>query len=464
MSVLSAVFNNKIQNFEEAFRVKDITSTDMKNAIKDWFWLYYNNVPNEHEDPSQRLPFTVVNKLTKTVFSEYATQSSNDFAKMLMDGLNLRYKKAMQQTLIGGEAFLKPIIANGRINFSVIPRRNYIVLARNELDSITDIGTQESTEYGGYYYTLLERRTIDSNGYLTIDSRLYRSDDKSVIGTQVSLAALDKYAAIQPLFTLPQPLWSLGLVPIKTPVENCVDGSEDGVSVYAPAAGLIHQINVNEKQINGEFDRGESRIIVSNDLMYKDKTTGKRTFKDHVFSGLDDDPENIGVTIFSPALRHESFLARKAEYLRNIETLLGFKRGVFSSVEEVEKTATQITDSAGDYNLTIQDFQQMWGDSVKEALRVCSILGQMYEVPGAVQLNPEKDATIEWGDGVLFDRTRTWNEYIGMVSSGLLKPEIAIAWYFDLPTPKTPADFEKIRADYMPEVEQLTSGSNGDDA
>lgn len=458
MSIISAAFNNKIQNFEDAYHVKDITTPSMKTAIKDWFWLYYNEVPTDIEDPCQRLPFTVVNKLTKTVFSEYEAKSSNSFASSLLKALDRRKKKVMQMTLIGGEAFLKPIFVNNRIEFSVIPRRNYIVLARNELDAITDIGTQESTELNGLYYTLLERRTIGSDGRLTIDSRLYRSDDRSVIGTQTSLTALDKYAMIQPVFTLPQPLWSLGLIPIKTPVENCVDGSDDGVSVYAPASALIHNININEKQIDGEFERGESRIIVSNDLMYKDKTTGKRSFKDHVFSGLDDDPETVGVTIFSPELREQSFLNRKKEYLRNIESIIGFKRGILSDVEEVEKTATQITDSSGDYNLTIQDFQQMWDDAVREALRVCSILGPMYKMSGATVLDPEKDAEINWGDGVLFDRTRTWQEYNSMVSSGLLKPEIAVAWYFDLPFPKTPADFEKIQAEYMPEMEQLTGG------
>ena len=462
MSILSAVFNNKIQNFEQAFNVKDITSSAMKEAIKDWFWLYYNEFPNETEDPCQRLPFTVVNKLTKTVFSEYEAKGSNDFSVSLLAALDRRKKQAMQQTLIGGEAFLKPIFVNGRIEFSVIPRRNYIVLARNELAAITDIGTQESTEVGGFYYTLLERRTIDTNGMLTIESRLYRSDSKDVIGTQVPLTALDKYAAIQPVFTLPQPLWSLGLIPIKTPVENCVDGSEDGVSVYAPAVGLIHLININEKQINGEFERGESRIIVSNDLMMKDATTGKRRFKDHIFSGLDDDPENVGVTIFNPELREHSFLNRKQEYLRNIETLLGFKRGIFSDVQETDKTATEITNSAGDYNLAIIDFQQMWESAVKEAIRVCSILGPMYQISGATQLDPDKDVEINWGDGVLFDRTRTWTEYQSMVASGMLKPEIAVAWYFDLPFPQSETDLQKIRDMYMPEMEQLTQGGEGE--
>jgi len=459
MSVFSALFDTKIKNFEQAFNVKDITTDNMKAAIREWYALYYADKSTETEDPCQRLPFTVINKLTKTTFSEYEAKSENAFAKTILNGLERRRKQSMQQTLIGGESFLKPLLlSDGRIEFSVIQRRNYLVLGRNETDAITDIGTQESTEIGGLYYTLLERRTIDPAGYLTIESRLYRSDSRDMIGIEVPLGTLDKYAALERANKLPNPLWSLGLIPVKCPAENCVDGSEDGVSVYAPAAGLIHLINVNEKQINGEFERGESRVIVSSDLMEKDTTTGKRRFKDHVFAGLDDDPENIGVTIFSPEFREQSFLARKTEYLRNIETLIGFKRGLLSNVEESDKTATEITNSSGDYNLTIIDFQQMWEVAVKEALRVCGILGKMYQIEGAVDLNPEKDVTIEWGDGVLFDRTRTWQEYNSMVSSGLLKPEIAIAWYFDLPRPQTPADFEKIRAEYMPEMEELTGG------
>lgn len=460
MSVINALLNNKIQNFEEAFNVKDITSSDMKCAIRDWYELYYNREQTDTEDPCQRLAYTVVNKLCKTVFSEYEAKASNEFATSILTAIDRRKTQAMQQGLIGGEAFLKPIFVNGRIEFSVIPRRNYIVLGRNELDAITDVGTQECTEAGKLYFTLLERRSIGPDGRLTIENRLFRSDTKDIIGTEVPLTALDKYAELQPTMTLSEPLYSLGLIPIKTPMENCVDGSEDGVSVYAAASGLIHQINVNEKQLSGEFERGESRIIVSNDLMKKDPVTGKRLFKDHIFTGLDDDPENTGVTIFSPELRHESFLARKQEYLRNIESMIGLKRGILSEVEETEKTATEITSSAGDYNLTIVDFQRMWENAVKEALRVCSILGPMYQIKGATAIDPEKDVTIEWGDGVLFDRTRTWQEYTGMVASGLLKPELAIAWYFDLPTPKTPGDIEKIRAEYMPEMQEMAEGGD----
>ena len=63
MSVISALFDNKVYNFEQAFGVKDITSSGMRAAITDWYGLYYNNEPNDKENPCQRLPVAIVSKL-----------------------------------------------------------------------------------------------------------------------------------------------------------------------------------------------------------------------------------------------------------------------------------------------------------------------------------------------------------------------------------------------------------------
>lgn len=463
MSVLSALFDSgKIYNFEQAFGAKDITSSAMQKAIKDWFNLYYESSPTEQEDPCQRIPVAVVSKLTKTTFSEYKAETSKgEYIAAVLDALGKARKPAMQKALIGGECFLKPIFTQKGLFFSVIDRRNYLVLGRDEQDRITDIGTAERTTEGKRYYTLLERRSVDYAGYLTIESRLYQSDTQDMLGKEIPLATLEKYAMLEPINRLPFPLNSLGLIPIKTPLENTVDGSADGVSIYAPAAGLIHLINTNEKQINGEFERGESRIIVSSDLMDRDDS-GRKRFKDHIFSGLNEDPDSIGVTIFSPELREQSFLARKQEYLRNVETIIGFKRGILSEVEAAERTATEVTSSAGDYNLTIIDIQQMWEAAVREAVRVCNILGQMYKRCDSTSVDPEQDVTVSWGNGILYDENKTWSEYTAMVASGLLDGAIALAWYFDLPFPETEQEREKIRLKYMPKIESL-NGSGGDE-
>ena len=129
---------------------------------------------------------------------------------------------------------------------------------------------------------------------------------------------------------------------------------------------------------------------------------------------------------------------------------------LFRSVESAERTATEVTSSEGDYNLTIIDLQEVWTQAVKDAVKLCGILGRLYHVPGATEIDPD-DVTIDWGNGVLFDEEKTWANYLDMVSRGLLKPEIALGWKFGMPT-ETEADLAAIRAKYMPELESLTAG------
>lgn len=451
MSVIGAALSaNRTYSIEQAFNTRDITSAAMRQAIMDWYTLYYCNADNADEDTCQRLPVAVVGKLYKAMFSEYSTTADGakaEFISDILDGLDKIRKRAVQQMLIGGRCYIKPMIGDP-MAFAVIDRRSYIPFGADALGNITDIGTWEQTQDGSNVYTLLERRTVDASGRLTIVNRLYRSDSPGVLGVAVPLASVDRYANLEENATFPEPVYSIGLIPLDCPAENCVDGSQSPVSVYAPACGLIHNINRNEAQINAEFENGRSRIFVSDDLLRKDRD-GKRKFDRTLFTGLDESSEDIGVTIFSPELREQSYLNRKTEYLRNIESLIGLKRGLLSQVEATEKTATEITSSAGEYNLTIIDFQQEWERAVREAVRVCNILGQMYHICDSAGVDPDKDVSISWGNGILYDEDQTWTDYKAMVSAGMLKPEIALGWYFDLPT-ETPEDLAAIREKYMP--------------
>lgn len=441
----------KLVQLCEAFHVKDITTEEMKQAIDDWYDLYYSrNIP-EDEDDCQRLAVAVVSKIKKAVFAEYEAESDNEFAAEVLEAIDAAKQKALQQALVGGECWLKPLIFGDRLDFAVVTRDNVVILGRDTRGRVTDIGTTESIERDDLFYTLMERRHIE-DGRLIIDSRLYASDNREDMGKRVPLSSLDEYDGMEDRTELH--VDGLGLIPVTCPVENCVDGSDDPVSIYASATALIHSINVNEAQFAGEYRRGESRIIVSNDLLKKDGY-GRRKFDDTIFVGLDDDPENVGINTFAPPLRDASFLSRKTDYLRSIESLIGLKRGILSEVEAEARTATEITSSAGDYNLTIIDFQQAFEASIREAVRVCAELYKAYKMSATEP--KEEDVIISWGNGILYDRDKTWADYLTMVSAGILKPEIAVAWYFDIPW-KTDADLAKVRTDYMPELQALLQG------
>lgn len=443
---------NKAYSYEDAFKATDCTSDRMKLAISEWFNLFFDTAPNENEDPCQRIPYTVVNKLTKTAFGEYTATGSDEFTAGVLDALNKIYRRAMHDALTGGIAFLKPFPIGDRFVFSSISRANMLIFGRDVEGNPTDVGTAERTAYGSSYYTLLERRTIGTDGLLTIQNKLYRSQDAQTLGNRVPLATLERYAPLQDEYKYPEPV-GLGMVPLVCPVPNCVDGGPDPVSVYAAAVGLIHNINRNEYELSQEFENGRSRVIASSDMLKRREGTNVLELKDTLFVGLDDDPENTGITIFSPQLREASFLARKTEYLRNVESVIGLKRGMLSEVEAMDKTATEVTSSAGDFNLTVIDFQRMWETAAKQCAVLCGKLGRLYNVTGARDVI-EDDVTIDWGNGVLYDEDKTWEDYKDQVARGLIKPEIALGWRYNMPT-DTPADLQKIRARYMPEIDTL---------
>lgn len=426
-----------IYNYEQAFGAGDKTSVPMRKAIARWFQMYYDGTATEAADPCQRIPYTVVNKLVKGVFGEYKASADTAFGEKLLQVLHNQKRRAMQLALVGGACYIKPCPDEAGFSFTLIPRDQLLIFGADGAGRPTDIGLVEKTVAGGFYYTLLERRTVDAQGYLTIRYKLHRSRDAQNLGQEVSLKTLPAYSRLAEEYCYQKPVGSVGLAELKMPMLNCVDGSDDAVAIYAAAEGLIRNIDENEAQMNGEFRRGESRILASSDLL--DKELG---LTDHLFVGLDDDPERVGLTVFSPQLREQSYLARKQEYLRNVESLLGLKRGMLSDSNIEDRTATEITASATEYSLTVMELQSAWQKAVAELLRLCGVLAELY----AMAERETGSFSIDWGNGTLYDQEKTWADYMDMVSRGILKPEVALAWRFGMET----ADEKTIREKLMP--------------
>lgn len=125
---------------------------------------------------------------------------------------------------------------------------------------------EKSVSADHHFYTLVERRTSFA-GRLTIQYRLYCSDNKSTLGRRVPLASLPQYERLEDEYTFAVPIDGVGMVFLRMPITNCVDGSADGVSIYEPAMGLIHRINENELQFSREFELGRMRVVASADIL-----------------------------------------------------------------------------------------------------------------------------------------------------------------------------------------------------
>lgn len=438
-----------IYRYEEAFGAWDKTSRAMRRAIGEWFSLFYGDGTDESRDCCQRIAYSVVTKLAKTVFGEYHAAAKEPFVQAVLQQMDESRKAAVQLAMIGGECYMKPCPGDKGFSFALIPRNQVLIFGRDGTGEPTDMGSVERSVLDNSYYTLLERRTVDAQGFLTIENQLFCSQNTESLGKRVPLTAHPAYRNLPDRYKYEIPVGSVGMIRLKTPVVNCVDGSPDGVSVYAAAAGLIRNIDRNEAEMNGEFSRGQSRIIASADLLQRDEAGG-RALTDHLFVGLDEDPEQVGITVFSPALREQSYLARKQEYLRNVESVIGLKRGMLSDANMEDRTATEIAASAGDYSLTVMEFQTMWEETLQKGVNLCAVLAEIFD-KGPV---PEDlSYCVDWGNGVLYDEDHKWQDYRQMVKDGLLKPEIALGWRFHLEA-ETPEQLRSIRKKYMPETHE----------
>ncbi len=381
------------RKFRQGFGVGgEMASPAMKSAIEDWFCLYFGEEAPE-EDASQRLACLIVQKLCRACFAEYEAQAAG-FYESCLPALDRVKKQAMQLALIGGEAWIKPVPAEGGIYFTVVRRDQAVVLGRDGLGRVTDLGSGMRLVKNGRTFTLLERRSLDGGGRLVIESRLFEGRGDT-LGVQVPLSVLAETAHLVPKLVLP-PLGGLGLAPLRLSLENCVDGGPEGVSVYAPAAKLIHRLQKGQRQLEREFENGASRVFASADLLRR--RGRERVLPEGLFVGLDDDPDSTGITIFSPKLREESFLARKADGLRDLESLVGLKRGLLGPVEAAQRTATEVTSSEGDYALTLRDLRESWETAAAAALELSEKIARVYGIKGP---EGESRLAIHWGDDIL---------------------------------------------------------------
>ena len=141
-----------IYQYESAFGACDKTSRPMRKAIAEWFALYYGQRENEEQDPCQKIAYTVVNKLVRTVFGEYAITTENPLVKEWIDRLDACRKEAVQLALVGGECYIKPWIGQNGFVFVLIPRNNILIFGKDAQGNPTDIGTVERCTKGKYYY------------------------------------------------------------------------------------------------------------------------------------------------------------------------------------------------------------------------------------------------------------------------------------------------------------------------
>lgn len=323
---------------------KDVAlSQTMIDAINKWKKMLVGNADWCSDIvESLKLEEGICREFADSVLVEMEAKILNNdkMDKVLQKSLSDMSKK-LQTGLALGAMVLRPL---GSDTAEYVAADKFIVISFADDGTPNDIAFLVVKCVGeNDYYTRVERHYF-TNGNLTIENKCYHSQSQSDIGQICGLEEVAEWANILPGPVIYPGMFQMDFGYYQNPIENKVDGSSCGVSIYESAENLIRKADIQGARLDWEYDSGERAIHVDERAL---KNRGDKTYlprlKKRLYKGLNLDDNNKDLyKEYSPEMRDEAFRRGLEEYKREIEFNVGLAYGDLSDAQEVDKTATEV--------------------------------------------------------------------------------------------------------------------------
>lgn len=327
---------------------KDVALTQaMIDAINDWKNMLSGKADwCESYVESLRLEEGICREFADAALVEMEMQIlNNEQLDKTLKKAAVDLNKKMQNGLALGSLVLRPL---GPDKFEYITADKMIPISFDDDGKPNDIAFLSVKRVGeNNYYFRLERHYF-TNGNLTIENNCYHSQSRSDIGQRCELENVPEWANIQPGPIIYPGMTQMDFGYYQNPVENKIDESGCGVSIYESAIGLIRKADRQAARLDWEYESGERAIHVDERALKHSKgKTYLPKLSNRLYRGLnlDDGKDKELFKEYSPQMRDEAYKRGLEECKREIEFNVGFAYGDLSDVQNVEKTATEVLTS-----------------------------------------------------------------------------------------------------------------------
>ena len=379
-------------------------SDSMANAIKLWNEMYENKAPWNTEDvKSLGLPAIIASEIAMLATIEARCEITGSVRG---DYLNERFSElygdlrtAAEYGCKGGGLVFKPYITKDReLKCEFIHSDSFFPLD-NELKSavFTETLTMDNT-----IYTRFEIHSYEGD-MLRIRNEAFRGESLS----PVPLSSVPEWAELESEIFIrdaKRPLFAY----FKVPFANNIDpASPLGVSVYSRASDLIKDADEQYSRLLWEFEGGALAVDVD-ETAFRGNLDGKplklprlekRLFRRH---GYDGGGSDTFYSVFSPALRDNSYINGLNSILRKIEDSCGLSHGTFSDVQGEAKSATEIKIQKQRSYATVSDIQKSLEKALRELIDVYDIYCTLY----GLAPKGEYEVSFKWDDSIIIDASQ----------------------------------------------------------
>ncbi|MDO5559284.1 MAG: phage capsid protein [Oscillospiraceae bacterium] len=442
-----------ITDIEKAMNVKIPISHGMREAFQLWNDMFCNKAYWIGSDVTGlNLPASICSEVARITLNDgksWITSYSNSKRAEFLQKQYSEYMKHIRQDFenacaFGGMVF-KPYVDGNKIKINAVPVDNVFPLEFDSSGNITDVIFVDTKQYGKYVFTRLERHTFfASNKTYQVTNTAFLGDNNNSLIRKYDIRHIPEWENLVESIILPnieKPLFSV----FKYPGNNNIDrNSPLGMSCFSKAVDQIKQADTQWALIMWEYNGSQLAVDAPEDMFMRDSNGNlrmpqrmQRLFRTNNF----DCNRDVPLKVFSPAIRDQSLFNGFNKILLEIEFNCGLAYGSLSDQKTIEKTAEEVRAGKERSRATAKDIQSALEDSLLHVIWIMNTYADLYK------LAPEGDyeAVFEWGEGCNKDIDQEFDKRFRLCSSGCLKKEKFIAWYFGCS--------EKEALDYLPDAE-----------
>lgn len=426
-----------IQGISQVAENQNVASSNMMTAINYWLNLYGGVAPwlKDDEDQSLGIPAIVASEVAKSVTLEMEVNVSGSEMGEYLNAQLEPFKKDLrtntEYACAGGGIVFKPYVSGDKIQIEIVSAGAFYPTAFSSTQGITAGYFIYRRWQEKHVYTRLEKHSLEGTEY-TITNTAYKSTTDDSLGKECSLTEVADWADIDPevhLSNILSPLFSYFKIPIGNTVEP---DSPLGVSVFSRATDLIKEADIQFQRLIWEYKGGELAIDASTDAFKKTKDGGfrlpERNQRLYRLNNLDAATTNgeYLMKAWAPVLRDENYMKGLNRILCQIEDACCLSRGTLSEVQDIAKTATEISAMKQRTYSQVKDIQM----SLEGAIE--NLIYAMYCIAVLYKLCPDGkyETSYLWDDSIIVDSEAERIRDMQEVSQGLMKDwEYRVKWY-----------------------------------
>ena len=404
------LFKNLWTRILALFGIKTQT-TDMQYNSNQFY-------ENKYED-IRRINFNAIfsNKLSNYICNE-STISIDEVdrrTKLLTDTINLidaNKKKIVNRILGTGGAVLVPYRYNNRMLYNLIPQFR---LSINEIQGgriinatlLADVKTIKNNFTTNTYFRWQNEEVRENSIYIT-----QKYTDENGVG----IAKPEIFGDIEDEIVIPNVdrcLFSY----IKSPVDNRKCINDYGVPITYGCSKTIEEIYECLEQIRDEYKLKQTFVGVDATLFGKDKNGRDILPESKLYKRFVADGEDFW-ELFDPAIRDSSYYARLQELFERLEKEVGTSKGILSTPQTTNATATEIRSAMYDTYTIVGDTRKQLEQGLEDFLYACNVLANYYKLtPASLD---ENVLNFDWSYELLENTQETFSQLMQGHTKGVV--------------------------------------------